>query len=211
MKTNFCLIPTTGRETLRRAFESAYEWETLTRTDSERRGAGWTRNRLVESALKAGAEYIRFADDDDIVVGGNSKMLLEPFADPGIDLVAFDAVFLCRAGQSPLIRPSGDPAVMLKRAAYPWNFVARASALERMRASHGSVFREDVPCRLGSWFWLRAFQTGLKVGIVPVVGYLHFDWDDAADSERLSRLPQYFRESCGFRDAADAWLKEVGR
>lgn len=208
MKSNFCLIPTTGRDTLRRTVESAYEWETLTRNDRERRGAGWTRNRLIESALKAGAEFIRFADDDDIVVGGNAQTILEPFEDRTVDLVAFDAVVLCREGQSPLIRPNADPEALLKKTSYPWNFVARASALERMRAATGVVFREDVPCRLGGWFWLRALQAGLKVSIVPVVGYLHFDWDHSEDTDRLSRLPEYFRESCGLIDAVDAWLKE---
>jgi hypothetical protein len=144
------------------------------------------------------------------VVGGNSQKLLEPFSDPSIDLVAFDAVILCRDGQSPLLRPNVDPAVMLKTA-YPWNFVARASALERMRGAYGSVFREDVPCRLGSWFWLRAFQTGLNVGIVPVVGYLHFDWDDAVDSDRISRLPHFSRESDRFSQASNEWLQEIGK
>jgi glycosyltransferase involved in cell wall biosynthesis len=201
----FCLIASTNRPTLQRTIDSAYGWEVRVRLDPDRRGAGWSRNRLFESALESGAEYVRFADDDDLVVGENQSLLLAPFDDVSVDLVAFDAVIVTKSGLSPLNRPTPDPTTLLRKSAYPWNFVARTSALSRLRGINGKIFREDVPCRLGSWFWLSALKAGLKVKVVPVVGYIHFDHDD---SDRLTKHPEYARHSWDYVDAADKWLKE---
>jgi hypothetical protein len=143
----------------RRALESARSWPTLTFHDSQRRGAAFARNCLIQDALQRGAERVRFLDDDDEITDTRDHLLEVCARHRDVDVIYTDIEKLTPFG-SVVTRYTGDPLEDLRKGVYPVLWMTRTSGLMKMRRHHGRVFR-DTPCMLGSYWWLDAMTAGL--------------------------------------------------
>lgn len=192
----FCLIATKNRPSLPKAVASASEWRVIVQHDAKDEGAGAVRNKLIDQALNEGADFIRFADDDDRVCAGSVGDILAPFADPSVDAVAHDMVVIRSDGRCWRVTPSASDEIFVRNQAYVCNGVWRASSLWRL----APAFREDIRCRLGGWLWLKTLAAGMKVARVPVAGYVYL-----RNSRRksLSDLAEFESRNAEFMEAVD--------
>lgn len=88
------IIPSIGRKTLNRAVDSVekHGWKYLVGFDEHRRGAGVTRNRLIEQAT---TEWVSMLDDDDTIMCDYVERLAEEIAKhPNAAVIHFREYFL---------------------------------------------------------------------------------------------------------------------
>lgn len=97
IKTTF-IIPSCGRDTLKRALDSvnkltnAEDCVVSYKIDEERQGASAVRNELIQ---KADTEWVSFLDDDDTVTSDYVERLKEEVeAHPEADMVIFREYFI---------------------------------------------------------------------------------------------------------------------
>lgn len=91
VKTTF-IIPSIGRDTLKRAVQSVRGNRYLYKIDADRKGAGETRNELIQQAK---TPWVSFLDDDDTVTEDYVQRLEEEInAHPDADVIHFREYFL---------------------------------------------------------------------------------------------------------------------
>jgi glycosyltransferase involved in cell wall biosynthesis len=181
----------------RRALESARSWPTLTFHDSQRRGAAFARNCLIQDALQRGAERVRFLDDDDEITDTRDHLLEACARHRDVDVIYTDIEKLTPFG-SVVTRYTGDPLEDLRKGVYPVLWMTRTSGLMKMRRHHGRVFR-DTPCMLGSYWWLDAMTAGLTFRHVPVIGYRYHT---NSVGEQITKRPDFSDWKTKFKNEA---------
>jgi hypothetical protein len=160
-----CLVPLTRIDTFNPLSILADGWDLIIEPDSEREGVNKTRNKLFEKAINAGAEFIRFADDDDIVLP-HRQIALNELTNPNIDVVYFDYLY-DNKGQVNRYEFSGD---LLQDASYsppPWTFVVKTKSLNGK-----CPFDQRLPAvREGGYAFFEMIKMGLKFKHMPFPAY----------------------------------------
>jgi hypothetical protein len=161
--THYCLIPAT-RTSASKAADSALAlgWTPLVMEDTQCRGANWARNRLFEQALSLGAQWVRYCDDDDLVVG------LEPTPFKG--LVYFDYLYQRPPGPPSHVQLPSTPREAFSRFS-PWCWAASSATLLRVVEQFGSLWDESIPCRQGGWQLARFIKSGTPMYHTSLIGY----------------------------------------
>jgi hypothetical protein len=153
-----CCVPITRGDTFNPSSITADGWEILSEVDTDRKGANVTRASLLQKALAQGTDYIRFADDDDIMLP-NSAVAIKELTD--CDVVYFDY----QVNGVPF-QFSGDIVTDLMHGIGPWAFVANAKSLVGI-----DLFDPSLPCIQGEYALLAMLKAGLKIKHVPIQAY----------------------------------------
>lgn len=154
--------------------------------DPERRGANWARNAAFMAAFKAGCEYVRCADDDDVV--------LAPYPPHREDVLLGTQRRL--GGR---VSRAFPPAEQVSRGTYPALMSLRSDFAARHYQKRGWLFDPKVPCVQGSHALLSFWEAGASMAVydaAPVYGY--------SDSHGVSDLRDKARRAA-FRASWDAF------
>ena len=201
-----CLIPVTRKDLAQTAVEHAEAdgWTVFQEHDSERIGVNPMRNALLKTALDAGADYIRWADDDDIIMPHREAAVA---ALQDTDVAYFD-FYYSRYGQTAPYRFSGDIKSDAMDLPAPWAFVARADALRRFTDCNPLWDLASVYGHGGEAFF-KMMQSGLRIRHVPVFAY---DWRYAICFPHITQGPRRDQneEMRLLRERIPRWFKEGG-
>ena len=182
--THACLIPITRSSISNVAIRSAESdgWKVYYLEDLKKEGPNIIRERLLDIALKDNVDYIRYLDDDDILLPHKDQIQFNDNDCIYMRHITFDI----HRNTYELAENSGDPL----KDAYnipPWGWVATASALSKIRQRLGYVWNPNqVCCREGGWCWLNFLKSNIKIQYQPIE---HYQFSQYEDSKRLSQNP----------------------
>lgn len=169
-----CLIPTIRSDKVDGAVESAVldGWDPIVIEDVDRQGPSATRERLFSRVR--GEALVRYMDDDDTLPPHRERILAYMAANPNVDVVYTDYKMTSARDHQTMIdiQFSGDPYKDALRI-HPWSWIARASALQKVRSRQGFLWDPKLPCREGGFTWLGILQTELTIVHIPMTGYLY--------------------------------------
>jgi hypothetical protein len=167
-------------------------WRVLNMMDQLRIGPQAMRNILLTKAIKAGALYVRFVDDDDRLLP--HRELAEKALETA-DVVYFNHEHIWNGQRTPF-KFSGDPRADLIHSPAPWCWVARCDVLAKLH--------EEQPLWDTTWAiyhggptWIRFLKAGLKIVHIPVPAY---EWHRQTLS--VSMVPQS-------REDIDKWRRRA--
>ena len=187
-----CLIPMTRPNSIDLATASAEldGWTVLIEKDDDivsRAGSNVVRERLLDQALLLDPTLIRYMDDDDILLSHLSTIRDAFASDPTLDIVYTKCII---NGITETIL-SGDP---IKDASvlFPWSWVARTSALIRVKELTGYVWNPNKHCRQGGWCWYNFLQCNLNIKYIPIVSY---NWQRNSPGSHVSKHSDFWVEN----------------
>ena len=185
-----CIMPVTRLELFRDAIEAIENdgWKVLYEIDNKRtgtNGASAIRNKLLSQIIND-ATYIRFADDDDLMLPNRELAIETLIKNPDIDIVYFDYL-LTENDTDRVVKFTGDLQKDAIMTIPPWGWVARASSLKRV----GEIFNPKLLAVEGGYAFFRLIKAGMKFKHIPHVAY---NWRRGNTSSSLSRHIEVERE-----------------
>ena len=159
-----CLVPLTRVDTFDSSSILADGWNLVTEIDSERKGANATRQILFKKAFDSGVEFIRLADDDDVILP-HREIALNELSNPNIDVVYFDFLY-DHEGEVHKGNFSGNLLCDAYSSPAPWTFVIKTKALNGR-----CPFDPKIPAMEGGYAFLEMLKMGLRFKHVKVPAY----------------------------------------
>ena len=189
-----CLIPYYRLNKVQNAIKSATDdgWIVESMEDKEFHGVNKIREALLNRAfINKDIEYIRYLDDDDLLLPHLN--LIKPIfeANPDIDLIYTSYIMNTPMGARHHITFSGDPLNDCI-SVHPWSWIARVEALHKVKDIYGYLWNYEKPCREGTYCWINFINTGLKMMYVPIETY---EWNKSLDPNCISNHPYFGRET----------------
>ena len=165
-----CIVPVTRIDSFNPAAQSIFndDWTLSYEIDRDRVGANIIRNKLLSQAIDA--DYIRFADDDDLVLP-HREIAIKELED--CDVVYFDYILnnsKCNFTGSLMTDAFISPA--------PWAFVAKATALRCIT----ELFDPNLPTCQGGYAFFNMIKHGLKIKHIKHYAYHWLRRDDGVNS-----------------------------
>lgn len=159
-------------------------WGFLYEIDYLKQGPNKIRNSLLNKAIILGATYVRFSDDDDLIMPHRERVC-EVLSNPDIDVVYLDFIF--DKNNKQCINPfTGDLYNDVMRCPGPWSFVAKVEALNQFNAVGNELFDPTLPCINGGFAFLKMIKAGLRFKYVPIIAY---HWRREFDNNSVNKHP----------------------
>ena len=164
----FCLIPVTRPELAQTIIKSAENDGWLVLTKDGKFGAADTREALFKDAVSFGAEYVRYADDDDLCLYPHRQQFCEFLDNSDYDIVYGNFKNTTRDKTADIVF-SGDYVRDIREGIgiAPWTWVAKAKSLEKLER----IWDPTMAKGQGSWMILQAASAGLKIAHLPIEVY----------------------------------------
>ena len=160
-----CLIPYYRLDKVQIAIDSARSdgWHVETMQDKEFHGACKTREALLNRTfIDKNIKFIRYLDDDDILLPHKDKILEVFNNNPKIDIIYTNYIMKTPAGAQHHIKYSGDPIKDCFNI-HPWSWIARIEALHRVKDVYGYLWNYEEPYLDGPYCWSSFLLLNLKI------------------------------------------------
>jgi hypothetical protein len=159
-------------DTLSTAVDSAEKdgWKVETIQDKTYSGVCKMREALLNRAFAdKDIKYIRYLDDDDIILPHRSKVEAVFDSNPDVHIIYTDYVMNLPSDNKVSIKYSGNP-VEDCIPIHPWSWIARVEALHRVKDVYGYLWDYTVN-REGGHTWFNFLQLGANILHVPIEAY----------------------------------------
>lgn len=189
-KTFTCLIPYHRTDTINDAIMSAKSdgWYVEIKEDKQFHGVCKMREALLNDAfVNPETKFIRYLDDDDILLPHRDKIKEVFDTNPNVQIVYMDYVMKMPSGNELHIKYTGNP-IEDCIPIHPWSWVARVEALHRVTDVYGYLWDYTVP-REGGNTWFNFLQLNANILHVPIEAYQYNkNFDQRCESQQSGLL-----------------------
>jgi hypothetical protein len=145
-------------------------WYVESKEDTQFHGVCKIREALLNDAfVNPETKFIRYLDDDDILLPHRDKIKEVFDANPDVHIIYMDYIMTTPSGITHNIKYSGNPIEDCLQI-HPWSWVARVEALHRVKDVYGYLWDHTVH-REGGNTWLSFLQLNAKILHVPIEAY----------------------------------------
>jgi hypothetical protein len=181
---NLCLIPCTRPDKINKAVKSAEQdgWNTIVIEDFDHNGMNVTREKLLDKAFNLNSSYIRFLDDDDILLPHLNE-IKSNFQD--IDIIYTN--YFINDKQISLSGHSFNDTLSMVSC----NWIAKTETLERLRQQVGFINNPKILCRSGGWVWYLFLLHQLKIKHIRINSHIY----NKTNSNCVSSHPDFEKQT----------------
>ena len=193
-KTYTCLIPYYRLNTVQKAITSALDdgWYVESMMDSKQDGVHKIREALLNRAfVSPETKFVRYLDDDDVLLPHKAKIKDIFNTNPNIDIVYTDYILKTPLGFTHHPKQSGD-IIKDCMTIHPWSWVARIEVLHKIKDIYGFVWDYNRPCREGGYTWLKFLSLHFSMLYVPIEAY---QYNKSSDPSCISNHPEFATET----------------
>ena len=188
INTCACLIPYHRLDKVQIAIDSARSdgWHVETMKDKEFHGACKIREALLNRTfIDKNIKFIRYLDDDDILLPHQDKILEVFNNNPNVHIIYMDYIAILPSGTVHHIKYTGNP-IEDCFAIHPWAWIARVEALHRIKDVYGYLWDYNAG-REGGHTWFNFLQLGANILHVPIEAYQYNkSFDDCISQQQGS-------------------------
>lgn len=144
--------------------------------DVEKRGAAWSRNKLLELAPENC--IVRFLDDDDVAF--STRRMAERLILEDVDVLACSYF----AGKD-RVRVAKDPFSAGINSVAPWSWVAKIESIRKIK------WNTSINVMMGTWHWLDFYKNNLKLATAPDIWCYHWIPTPGGITDRYAAAPTF--------------------